>query len=90
MPRHIYIVVNDTTGERRAHPLLRGAKLHAVDVPHGRILRATVTDAMTGRDLYAALFNGDGLDDIVEAAIVRNGRLHQPQSSEDGSGDGSG
>lgn len=78
MPRHIYIVVNDGTGERRAHPLMRGAKLQALDVQAGRILRGTVTDDLVGRDLYAALYNGDGLTDLTEAAAIVGGRLRQP------------
>lgn len=81
MPRYVYFLVDDDTGDKTAYPLMRGAKLDALKVQNGRILRGSVTDSLVGRDLYAALLNGDGIEDLIESATVKAGRLSQPQET---------
>lgn len=81
MPRYLYIVEDDT-GRRTAHELMRGAKLQATLIQSGKLFRGEVRGDLSGRALYASLYNHDGLIGIVQTHIIDRGHLREVLPSE--------
>lgn len=78
MPRYLY-VVEDSSGKRTAHSLLRGAKLQIAQdaIKEGKIWRASVTESVVGRELYASLFNQDGLEEWTVVNLIEQGMIRK-------------
>lgn len=76
--RHIYVTV-DEQDNRTAHVLMRGARLQCVSWQTGKVFRYAVTSKITGRDLFAALYNhAEFYDECVHLYNVENGSLREP------------
>lgn len=77
MPRHLLILENEANGARTAHTHMRGVRLQAAkeSIASGKVWRATLSEALSQSELYAALYNGGGLDEWTLINLVQKGRI---------------
>lgn len=68
---YLYIIRDANTQTEIAHPSLRAARLAALSVKKGDILRVTLNDNLSGPQLRCALYNHQGFvgDPVVVATI---------------------
>lgn len=79
MIRYLYIVEDDTTGNRTAQQRVRSAKFQATrNNITGKVWRVTI-NRPAGRELYSALYNReeDGLSDWTLVNLIEKGRLRK-------------
>ena len=67
----MYIIRDATTQTELAHPSLRAARLAALQVTKGDIVRVTLKDNLSGPQLRCALYNHQGFvgDPVIVATI---------------------